>query len=55
MAAAFFLGLIFYFCDPNDEKYEYLRLWAIAILIGGIGIAALVVFFRSNPPLISID
>lgn len=50
--AAFGLGFVFYFCDP-DEKYENVRLLAIIALILIIGGAALWLFFKTNPSLVA--
>ncbi len=52
MMAAFGLGFIFYFCDP-DEKYERYRIWAIILLILLIGGAGGCLFFNVNPPLVA--
>lgn len=53
MGSAFALGLIFYFCDP-DEKYERTRAWAIVLLILLIGGAGFWLFFKTSPSLVSI-
>lgn len=52
MMVAFGLGLIFYFCDP-DEKYEKVKICAIIFLILVIGGAAVCLFFSADPPLIT--
>jgi len=53
MAAAFFIGFLFYFCDP-EEKYANYRMPSIVLLVAAIGISAFYLFFRVNPQLLSI-
>lgn len=48
MAAAFFIGLLFYFCDP-EEKYANYRMPSIVLLVAAIGISAFYLFFKVNP------
>lgn len=53
MVAAFFIGFLFYFCDPED-KYAKFRIPSIVLLVALIGISAFYLFFRVNPQLLSI-
>ena len=54
MLAALLMGFVFYFCDPNDERYERCRICAIIFLTSVVGVAILIFFFKSNPPLVSV-
>ena len=54
MLCAFILGFIFYFCDPNEERYEVIRVSSIALIILIMGLAVVLLFFTTNPPLVSI-
>ena len=54
MLCAFILGFVFFFCDPNEYKYENIRLWAIILLIGGVALGVVILFFKTNPPLVVI-
>jgi len=54
MLAALLMGFIFYFCDPNDERYERTRLCSVIFLTSAVGVAVLFFFFRSNPPLVYV-
>jgi hypothetical protein len=53
MAAAFFIGFLFYFCDP-EEKYAKFKIPSIVLLVTTIGISSFYLFFKVNPQLISI-
>jgi len=53
MAAAFFIGFLFYFCDP-EEKFAKYRIPSIVLLVAAIGVPTFYFFFKVNPQLLSI-
>lgn len=49
MVAALIIGFIFYFCDPNCEKYNKYKMPAIVFLVLILAISAFCVFFKIQP------